>query len=282
MPNLIKILRIQEVILMTGFFLIGSFFSINDYNVDVILKLVLIGKSSFLIILAHYCYNSAAGKSKDNKNDRLKSLKLLSAKSFYYLAYIFLILALLFAFLIHWHFSLTCLIIFLIWKIYAHPTIGLKHRPYWGTVLHFFAQIIHFNMCYAVFNDIGINSISISIYFSIAFAAGHLHHEIIDYKPDKKSGSVTTVVKHGINSAIMIIIILYALNLVLTSILYFFDFIDMIIYIVMLIPVIFQFILYSIYSKNIYNKAIAIRTAYRAAYFIAFSTIVLYNIIATI
>ena len=59
--SLIKALRIPEVALMSGFFIIGSFFGIDEWNYNILIKLVMICFISFFTILSVYTYNAAAG-----------------------------------------------------------------------------------------------------------------------------------------------------------------------------------------------------------------------------
>lgn len=275
--NYIKALRIPEVSLMTGFFVIGAFFGMHNISSYTVFLLIIISLISFFTILSVYSYNAFAGKNTDESNSRLRNLKNLNANIYKISVYIFLSLAIGISFILHWKYAVYCILIFMIWRIYSHPIIGLKHTAYWGTVLHFFAQIIHFNMCYSVFLPISSTSIGLSVYFSIAFSIGHLTHEIIDYESDKKSRSKTTAVKDGVKRVLIYTLALCVINLFVASLLWYFTKTDTPIYVLMIIPVIVQIFLFLAYRKEIIKKSRLVRSLYRIAFLISFLTIIIYR-----
>ncbi|HOY31898.1 MAG TPA: UbiA family prenyltransferase [Bacteroidales bacterium] len=273
--SLIKALRIPEVALMSGFFIIGSFFGIDEWNYNILIKLVMICFISFFTILSVYTYNAAAGKQADVFNKRLSALGKFSSLTYKISGIIFLLFSIALSALIHIIFPLLTLIVYLIWLVYAHPKWGLKHKAYWGTVLHFFAQILHFNMCYFAFKDVSIYSISLSVFFAIAFSAGHLNHEIIDYEADKHAQIKTTAVKHGIHKVLFTIIVLCAVNIFYCFVLKRMGIIDNTMSWLMIIPSFLHLSLYIIYAKNILKKSKLIRSFYRTFYLISILLIII-------
>lgn len=271
----IKALRVKEVGLMSGFFVIGAFWSINDLSFSSVLNLFTVWAVSFFTILAVYAYNAAAGKSIDKSNKRLSSLEHFSKKTFNTLGSLFVLIAVFFALYLDIKIAFLAITIFAMWVSYAHPKFGLKQKVLWGTVLHFVAQILHFNMCYMVFEEISLFSILLSIYFSFCFAIGHLNHEIIDYDSDKKAGIKNSATSLGIKFNYNLIIGLLMSCLLYTSFLYGKEIISLLEYLFFIIPPIIHLILQISYRKNIKDKSLKIRHIYRVIYFLSFVIIIL-------
>jgi lycopene elongase/hydratase (dihydrobisanhydrobacterioruberin-forming) len=279
LSKIVKAYRLYEAFLMTGFFVIGSFFGINDLSLHSILLLVYSGIISFLVILSIYSYNASAGKITDKYNTRLKGLSSVSKKTFNISGYLFTTIAILLSLSINIYIAIFCVIVNIIWVAYSQPKYGLKYKPYFGTILHFFAQIIQFNMCYHIFESIDIYSIALSIYFALAFSTGHLHHEIIDLQSDKLSGFQTTTIKHGVTTVVFSILIICTINVFFVTFLFLFNILDLISLMIMMFPIVFHILLYLVFYKQIVSKAIQIRNLYRIAYFTCFAIFIVYKII---
>jgi len=183
---------------MSGFFMIAAVFAINEPHASLMNDVALIFFSVFFLVLSVYAFNALSGRLSDSKNFRLFALKKVSG-SIYLLGFIvFLALSVWLAFLIKPVLLLYVAAIKLLWVIYSMPKIGLKNRILQGTILHFFSQILHFNMVYSVFSDPNQQSVLISVFFALIFAAGHLNHEVIDYEADKSVKLKTTAAAFGI------------------------------------------------------------------------------------
>lgn len=264
--KLIKALRINEVSLMTGFFVIGGFFAIDSFSTDIIIKLTWLGILSFSIVLSVYSFNAAAGIRDDVDNYRLQNLWGLQRKYFMLFSMLFFLLSIFLSFLLNKYIPVFSGIIILLWVLYSHPVFGLKRKAIWGTLIHFFGQILHFNMAYLAFKDVSVESVMISIFFAVAFSSGHLLHEIIDYDADKKSGLQTSAVKFGINAMGTSVIILLLINVILLIGLFAVDFISMAFYCFM-IPALIHLLLFVVFKKKVQSKALFIRSVYRVVYF---------------
>lgn len=253
---------------MSGFFIIGSFFAMHDVNLESLNKLILLCFMSFSIVFSVYCFNAAAGKEDDQYNVRLKSLWNITKKKYLLISLVFyLISACLCIYLNPITLVLTSVIIGL-WILYSHPIIGLKRKAIWGTIVHFFGQILHFNLAYLIFQPININSILISIYFSIAFSSGHLLHEIIDYESDKTAGLNTSTVVFGPRFIKKIIILILSFNLILISILGYLSIFELIAFISFIIAsTIHLLLLIIMYFHNNINPT-NVRNIYRCCYFL--------------
>jgi len=196
--KIFKALRLTEVLLMSGFIIIGSIFSIENNPDDKWVNLTLVSIISYLLMLSVYTANSFLGYNADKNNERLDSLKFVG-KSFYIITtIIFYFTSFMMCLVIKPESLLLHFIIFLLWFLYAMPRFG-KHLPVVGTVLHFLVTIVQFNFAYMFFYPISEVSISISIFFALLISAGHLHHEIIDFEVDKLNMIKTSTVKWGIS-----------------------------------------------------------------------------------
>ena len=69
-------------------------------------------------------------------------------------------------------------------------------------MLHFVAQVLHFQMGTLLFAPMTAGSVFVSIYFALLFSAGHLHHEMIDQEGDREAGLRTGAVFFGRSRAL--------------------------------------------------------------------------------
>jgi len=150
----------------------------------------------FFLCVAVYSFNAWAGSGEDPSNDRLSALR--SKKGKFMAATVISVIFFLAVFMmVKPLFAILATISFVLWTIYSWPRIGFKYRPVLGTLIHFIGQGIHFQIGFATLKPTDLNSILISIYFSLLFSAGHINHELIDYEPDKKMGIRTGAVCYG-------------------------------------------------------------------------------------
>lgn len=278
----LKALRIGEVSLMTGFFIIGFFFSISSLDKESFFKFPVFVLTSYFLIFSIYCYNAGAGSKKDKNNIRLKNLKTIGGNTFYILSFIFLSISLFLGLFFSKVFLVLTLIIFVIWIIYSHPLFGLKHRAVWGTILHFISQIFHFNLGFSVFKTPCLYSLFVSIIFAISFSVGHLLHEIIDYNSDKESGSKTTAVVFGIKYSGILALVLTIINLLFLLLIFYYNVINNLVFVSFAFPLLSHTILFSFFLNDLKSKAKMIRSVHRITFFLGglvYIILKLYNLV---
>lgn len=275
-------LRLSEVSLMSGFFLIGSFFAIDVYDKDNIIKIFLLAVLSFSIVLSVYSFNSAAGKENDSNNIRLKNLWSFSKNKFLIFAFIFFIISISLSFILNNFASILSILIIFLWILYSHKTIGLKQKAIYGTLIHFFAQILHFVLAWIIFKDFTYDVVFIAIFFSIAFSSGHLLHEIIDCESDKITGFKTSAIKFGVKTVAKSISLLLFINIIIISLLFYFSHISKIAFISFAIATIIHFGIIALYINNILQKSLFIRKTYRLVYLLAGLIFILFTIIQAV
>lgn len=190
-------LRIPEVCLMTGFFMVAALFTIKQVDVTTLLRLIIIWGAIFLLILSIYAFNAWSGKMADRQNRRLASLGEMGSRYYGMVTIISLAGALVLGALINRQVVLVIAALAVLWSLYSAPRFGLKHIAFAGTALHFFAQIVHFNLVWTVFAPLSLVSFLWSVFFAILFAGGHWVHEVIDFEADRSAGIKTAAVKFG-------------------------------------------------------------------------------------
>ncbi len=200
--NFIKYLqlaRLTECILMVGLFFIGSVFSIQAVSIDTIYPLVLYSLGAFFFILAVYALNVYCGFEADKQNNRFKKLDTasISPKLFLYPFFAYSLIFIVLFSVLNSSITLLALLSFAGWIAYYLPKYGLKYRPVTGSLVHFFTQIIHFQMGYLLFDDLNAFSFLISIYFAILWVGAYLNHEVMDYEADKQTNVLTSAVYYG-------------------------------------------------------------------------------------
>jgi len=261
--------RLSEVILMSGFFIIGSFFSITNFDAEVAYQLFGLVILSFAIVLSVYSFNAAAGKAQDTNNLRLKNLWNFSKPTFLKISALFFAFSLIISFSLSIiSFSLTIVITFL-WILYSHPVFGLKQKAIYGTLIHFVGQILHFVMAWVIFKDFSTDALLIATFFAIAFSSGHLLHEIIDYDADKNSGFMTSPILFGIKKTSTFLVIILAINSFLICYLVAGGIITTTAWGCFFTAATLHLILILVNIKNIKSKAMLVRNIYRSLYFFA-------------
>lgn len=218
----VKALRSSEVLLMTGFSMVGTLFSGVMPWVAPLDHLTCFA-ITLIFVYTIYALNSFADHSEDRASERLRFTTLISAKRYLLL---FALLGTTFSisgwFLSKW--SLVAgIVAILLWMMYYLPPLRLKSKLWWGTVIHFVAGVFHFHVGYCYFAEIGTGSIVISSYFGLLLATGHVNHEIIDHQHDSSSGIATSAVRIGTARTQRIRTMLSILGLAVVSCLWFSD-----------------------------------------------------------
>ncbi len=216
-----RIFRIQEVVLMVGFFLVGSFFSISAISFLSIQKLFVYSIAVFLFITGIYMFNAFSGYSSDVTNERLSFFYRKKPKEFLGFFSVFSVLSLWIFYVIDPILMRFAVIVLLLWVLYSLPKVGLKAFPVTGTVVHFISQVIHFQMGYVLFRPVDVTALFISIYFALLFSGGHFHHESIDYDADKRHGIQTSAVCFGDHMARNISFCIFCLSIIYWALLYY-------------------------------------------------------------
>src|SRR4030042_3713069 len=78
------------------------------------------------------------------------------------------------------------IIIAILWIFYAYPRgLFLKSHFIGGLAVHYINGSLHFLIGYFLFNNLTLNAVFISHYFSLIFLAGYFHHILKDRESDK-------------------------------------------------------------------------------------------------
>jgi len=194
-------LRVREVVLMLGFPIVGIFFALEKITISVVLRSLSFLLATLFLFLAIYSFNSYCGYTSDLGNLRLSHIQETPQKRFLRICLVCMVASLSIYFFLSSGLFLMGGISVILWFFYSLPKIGLKNFPLLGTVLHFISQILHFQMGFYLLSPLSLYSILVAIYFAFLFAGGHIHHEMIDYEADKKSGIITGAVYFGKHNA---------------------------------------------------------------------------------
>ncbi|MDX2003025.1 MAG: UbiA family prenyltransferase [Chitinophagales bacterium] len=186
-----------EILLMTGFSFVGVLFTDPSSWANPSIFLPLLLYVAFYV-MAVYFLNSYADYAADMLSERLKNVSKLSRSKYlgllvlacmafsalsYYISYILLAI---------------CWLGMLLWFFYYVPPFRFKATLFGGSIIHFIAGIVHFQMGYCSYQPFSSNSLLISIFFATLLCIGHLHHEIIDVENDTLAGYQTTAVRIGV------------------------------------------------------------------------------------
>ena len=196
MKKYLDILRLKEIIGKAGFFMVGVMFAKPAISLENFLITVQFFGVCLLNGIAVYLINAGLGYQQDQNNERLHELHSVKRTVILRAGYFLVVVSLAWLYFFSAKLLLPAIAIYVIWILYSLPN-GLKGIPFFGLVCAFLAQILHFHIGYLVFCDWSMNSILLSVYFSLLFAAGHALHEVIDYHADQKAGLRTSAVFLG-------------------------------------------------------------------------------------
>lgn len=203
MPFSTKQFRLGEAALMIGFPFIGTVFAFCDRTAVDGVRILVFGLGTYCLFLSIYAFNSFCGYAGDVNNVRFAGLHRSEPGTHLLFAAILLPLSVIvYRIGFGWEMAVMGGGSFLLWMGYSLPGIGLKNFPLTGTCIHLAGQILHFQMGYAVLMPVSTHSVLVSVYFALLFAAGHLHHELIDYEADRKAGIRTGAAVFGPRGAI--------------------------------------------------------------------------------
>lgn len=211
--------RIPESLLITGFFMIGAFFSIQNIDIAGLIKLSVFAAGAFFLTLSFYAFNSVCGYSHDIENPRLSYVRGNPRQLYSIATAIFLVLSLILLAPLHTAMAPLGLLVFILWCFYSMPK-GLKYIPLGGTALHVTVQIPQFIMGYILFSGFSEKSVLIALYFGLIFAGGHLHHEIIDHEADRDSGIMSGSVFFGKAKSLFICRAIFAVAFIYLAVLW--------------------------------------------------------------
>jgi 4-hydroxybenzoate polyprenyltransferase len=197
----IKRFRIPEVVLMSGFALIGTVHGWSRGGRAPAALLLWFVLGVLALFLAIYSYNSSADHAADAKNPRLHDSDRPAAATYRWLSMGSLVTAtgLLAARDVRLAFG--GVLSFGLWALYSHPVVGLKRRRGAATAVHVLGELLHFAMGSAAVGVVDAETHWTSAYFALLFAAGHLFHEVIDLDADRAAGVATTAGALGARAA---------------------------------------------------------------------------------
>jgi len=81
--------------------------------------------------------------------------------------------------------------------LYSCSTIFGKNAPIVGSINHLLGGALHFLLGYTLVQTLDINGLTMSLFFGLVFAGGHLNQEVRDYEGDFLNGIRTTAVVFG-------------------------------------------------------------------------------------
>jgi 4-hydroxybenzoate polyprenyltransferase len=263
---------LTEIIVKTGFVLIGALFALNEINESSLIVLSELFLISLLSGLGIYAINSYFGYIPDRENARLENIFYISRSRFKYLALLSCLMVLIILALKSLIIFLTALGVFLFWTVYVHPKINLKGRFLGGISVAFLSQILHFHIGVFYVGAFNTTLFLISIYFAFCFMAGHIWHELIDWEADKKSKSMTTAIKLGKFNAAWLAELVFLLSAIYWGALAYFDIIS----VEMLLPYTLAYVvqrlffrIYKLRNDQSPDKIEQFRKLYLSVFFIA-------------
>jgi len=275
--KILGILRVFEATLMTGFFIVAYLFNFQEnwlyLNASTFLSYI----SIWLYVMSVYFLNSYIDYEEDILNPRLSILSSVPRTVYLKLIFVFLLPALVNAWLIHWAFFTILLISWSIWAMYYVPPFRLKSKFPWGTILHFLSGITHFALGYMAYNWSILPSLKFGIFFALFLSIGHINHERIDARTDSTNGLKTGAVIYNDNFLKKIFISGFVLGQIYWSILFYLGYINLSYFLAFFyFPII---ILAKFFGFIDLNSPIKIQYTFRILFSISLFTIILIHLL---
>jgi len=96
--------------------------------------------------------------------------------------------------------------------LYSLRQFHWKGKPVLSSLLHLVGGALHFLLGYSIASAIDTRGVSIAIFFSLTFAAGHLIQELRDYQSDAQSEIQTNAVIFGQRRTFIFSLVLFTLS----------------------------------------------------------------------
>lgn len=218
-------LRVFEILLMSGYFLIAYLFSM-----DLTTHKNFIWSFHFIAILFYiatvYMLNSYADYDHDQLNPRLNHLNKLSKNSFLKLSILFMSLSIGLSIFINPRLPILFGLSLALWFLYYCKPFRFKSLVLAGTIIHFIAGVTHFQIGYELSSHVDYLSIMISFFFATLLAMGHINHELIDRESDVIAGLKTSAVIFGKKKMLVLFYVLFVLSQIYLALMYKWKYID--------------------------------------------------------
>jgi len=261
-------LRFAEVLIMSGFFLIGYVYAIDLFSFT---------NPSFwqlfagvvIYILSVYFLNSYFDYQDDQQNPRLTYLATFKRNHYLVLTGLAVLSFSAIFFFLKLTIFLISILSFSLWLMYYKPGIRLKGSFLFGTVIHLVGGILHFHIGYLVASPFSMASLALSFYIAWMLCIGHFHHEIIDYEADKKNDLRTTTVRVGIDPILNVIGIMFILSILIWLTIYWMSYIDFVEFVPFFLASFVLTVTYYIKRSTGSLRPLAFRRFYRVIFFIA-------------
>lgn len=241
-----------EVFLLSGSSFLGFFFSLESWSQFSLGKFCFFYLALILLIMHVYLFNDWADKYKK----KFLEASLVTGVSGIVLFFLISLLSFFIAILI------TILSI-----LYSHPLFKGKGKPIFSSLIHLLGGSLLFLLGCASFK-ITLNSFLLSIFFALAFSAGHLIHEIIDFSYDSSQGVVTNAIRFGEKRTYLLSFFLFSSSFFYLGFLIlqgFFSF--SLIYLILTIYLIYLFFSLKIFFSGItQERLIFFRKVYRSLF----------------
>lgn len=275
--HFIKKIRMLESLMMTPFFFMGYVFAQPKILIITLPYILLLILHFYLLIQSIYLLNSYFGKKHDRVNKRFQGITITNKHTellFVLLSIITLVISLIIDYINNWNGSALILINYLLWIFYASSYVNFKSNFLMGSLVHFLSGIINFLIGFTTESTISYAAIAISIYFSLLFVAGHMHHMVIDYEADKSAELKTLPSIIGIKKTSLLSIASILLASLYFVILSLFNIVPVVYTIPVVLACLVHLILYIIVKDNLkFDDRIRYRRNYRIIH--AFSLICL-------
>ena len=221
----LKAFRLPEIVLMSGYFIIGFFLS-HTYLDSLNWQFFALYGGILLYISSVYMLNSYADYEIDHLNPRLEYLSTYSKNTYLVLTFLTLLLALTIAFFISTNLVILISFSFMLWVLYYVKPFRFKASAIAGTMIHFIAGISHFQIGYELGGEWCYLSIMISFFFATLLSLGHINHELIDQKADNEAGIKNTATSFSKQTILYAFYTLFALSQIYLVLLYKWNFIQ--------------------------------------------------------
>lgn len=196
-------IRLPESVIMVAFFMVGIAFT--PFSLDSLKEIPLLFLDCYLLVQSIYLLNAYYGRESDRFNSRFRERRIEDRKTasrFLFSSVILLSLSVVLNLFMGWNGTFLILLDYFLWMFYANPKTNFKGHYLLGTATHFFSGILNFHIGFLAFSPPGIDPLLISVYYSFLFAAGHLHHMLIDFEADEASGIRTFAHYAGFNNTL--------------------------------------------------------------------------------
>ncbi len=196
-------LRYYSVLFFLGYPILGAFFSLPDFSIKNLIKLIFFGFFNLLFLFQVFMFNDWGDyqfnpdEAQRRSRQALKHPELVSERQILALCIILALISILGIFALSLNSAAVVIVVYLINLFYSHPRLSLKKMPALAELAHLLGGGLYFLSGWLLFEKPSGFSLLLAGFFGTILMAGNFPNQIEHFEEELKSGLRTSAIAFG-------------------------------------------------------------------------------------